>query len=50
MVSYQAQVEKFAVSDDPEDDPGSFADYMFEENIYGFDYNSSSDKIFKKLF
>jgi hypothetical protein len=50
MVNYQAQVEKFAVSDDPEDDPGSFADYMFEENIYGFDYNSSSDKIFKKLF
>ena len=50
LINYQAQVEKFAVTDDPEDDPGSFEDYMFEENIYGFDYNSSSDKIFKKLF
>lgn len=50
LINYQAQVEKFAVTDDPDDDPGSFEDYMFEENIYGYDYNSSSDKIFKKLF
>lgn len=50
LINYQAQVEKFTVSDNLDDDPGSFSDYMFDNNINGFDYNSSLDKIFKKIF
>jgi hypothetical protein len=52
MMGYQTEVEKFSATGDPDDDPGSFQDYIFEAGIDvgNKDYNSSLDKIFKKIF
>lgn len=50
MMNYLAASEKFAIFGEQDMDPGSFEDYMMDENIGPIDYNSSLDKIFKKIF
>lgn len=50
MMNYEASKAKFETSGLEEDDPGSFQDYIAAENFIGTNYNSSLDKIFKKLF
>jgi len=50
MMNYLAASEKFAIYGEEDMDPGSFEDYMMDENIGPIDYNSSLDKIFKKIF
>jgi hypothetical protein len=49
-MNYEAAMAKYETSADKDDDPGSFDDYVRDNNFVGSDYNSALDKIFKKLF
>jgi len=50
MMNYEASKAKYESDGSKEDDPGSFEDYVRDNNYGDNNYNSSLDKIFKKLF
>jgi hypothetical protein len=49
-MNYEASLAKYESDGTKEDDPGSFEDYVRDNNYGDNNYNSSLDKIFKKLF
>ena len=50
MMNYEASKAKYESDGNKEDDPGSFEDYVRDNNYGDNNYNSALDKIFKKLF
>ena len=48
-MNYEADMIKYESDPSSTDDPGSYEDYVSGSNFIG-DYNSSLNKIFKKLF
>ena len=51
-MQYDAAITKYqsGAGKDPNDDPGTFEEFMNKSGMIGMDYNSALDKIFKKLF
>ena len=51
-MQYDAAITKYqsGAGKDPNDDPGTFEEFINKSGMIGMDYNSALDKIFKKLF